>query len=252
MSRVLVCDSSYEGIMSALYVAFENYKDVEHILPQKSYTPDFFSVYEEVDNDAYHSEIFSGRICRQISPAVRSMVFKASLHFCADRGDIIFEFLKLGFEVGKEVSGCLYDSRVTDFMDLVRKVENEAALFKGFVRFSELSGKVLYSKIEPKCDVLVMISAHFEKRFPGENFIIYDAVRDYSVVHPAGKKSFLMYGGDPATDSKSPAFKDGYENLWRTFFKAVTIEERRNIRCQNSNIPKWYRKNMPEFIEKIN
>ena len=40
---------------------------------------------------------------------------------------------------------------------------------------------------------------------------------------------------------------DDYEELWKVFFDAIAIEERRNEKCQMSHVPKWYRKHMNEF-----
>ena len=40
---------------------------------------------------------------------------------------------------------------------------------------------------------------------------------------------------------------DDYEELWKVFFDAIAIEERRNEKCQMNHVPKWYRKHMNEF-----
>ena len=41
--------------------------------------------------------------------------------------------------------------------------------------------------------------------------------------------------------------EDAYEQLWRAYFRTMAITERRNEDCQNTLLPKWYRKNMLEF-----
>ena len=38
-----------------------------------------------------------------------------------------------------------------------------------------------------------------------------------------------------------------YRRLWKTFFDTIAIRERRNPRCQRSNMPLRYRSTMTEF-----
>ena len=40
--------------------------------------------------------------------------------------------------------------------------------------------------------------------------------------------------------------EDEYEKMWKTFIKAVTIKERKNLRCQRNFMPKKYWKNLLE------
>ena len=37
--------------------------------------------------------------------------------------------------------------------------------------------------------------------------------------------------------------------LWKSFFHAIGIEQRRNPKCQRTMMPLWYRRNMTEFRE---
>lgn len=48
-------------------------------------------------------------------------------------------------------------------MELSRKTSNEAHSFIEFIRFEEIKGNVLYSRIEPKCDVLSQVYASFSE-----------------------------------------------------------------------------------------
>ena len=86
------------------------------------------------------------------------------MHFDNDKGNEIFEFLKLGYAVGARVTKMLTNPHVLRVTELSRKAVNEAHLFKGFVRFDELKGGVLYSRIQPKCYVVPLIINHFQDR----------------------------------------------------------------------------------------
>ena len=40
----------------------------------------------------------------------------------------------------------------------------------------------------------------------------------------------------------------GWRELWRRYFKTLTIEERYNPKCQSTHLPKRYRHVMTEFM----
>ncbi|MBD4434107.1 DUF4130 domain-containing protein, partial [Xanthomonas citri pv. citri] len=42
--------------------------------------------------------------------------------------------------------------------------------------------------------------------------------------------------------------EDDYTDMWRTFFSAVSVEQRENYRCQRSMFPLWSRKHATEFL----
>ena len=69
------------------------------------------------------------------------------MHYEEDRGDAVFGFLKVGYNVGSKVTKMLGNEYVMRVMELSRKAVNEAHLYKGFIRFDELRGGVLFGKI---------------------------------------------------------------------------------------------------------
>ena len=147
--------------------------------------------------------------------------------------------------MGATVLEAMADPYVMQVIEMARKVDNESHLFCGFVRFTDV-GKFLYSEIEPKCHVLPQVLEHFEDRYPNEHYVIYDKKRHVSLVHPAFCQSFFVYGEEWNVDVSQ--HQDNFEELWKAYFAHIEIKERHNPRCQNNLIPKWYRKNMVEFL----
>ena len=45
------------------------------------------------------------------------------------------------------------------------------------------------------------------------------------------------------------AKSDGYRDLWKTFYQAIAIEERKNPKLQRNMMPLRYREYMTEFLE---
>ena len=249
MNLTLICQDSFQGIMTAIYdgwiMADKGYNISIH--PGDNYEPTFFSEYAHIDNNEKKAEKVAASIKVKVSMEAYMMVFRACMHYDQDKADAIYHFLKIAYKVGPSVTKMYGNPAVMRIVELSRKVSNETHLFKEFIRFNELKGGVLYSKIEPKCDVLLLLSSHFEGRFPLENWIIYDAKRKKSVVHQRSQQCIQIEGQDVDKMVQDMTVNDEYEDLWKIFFDTIGIEYRYNPKCQTNHLPKWYRENMTEF-----
>ena len=77
-------------------------------------------------------------------------------------------------------------------MNLAEVWGAEAHSLKGFVRFKELSGGILYSEIAPKSQVLTCLAPHFADRLSTENWMICDKTHEEYAVHEAGNVGCLF------------------------------------------------------------
>ena len=250
---ILQCENSLEGILTAIYDAFveknkrKTYEDgLISIEIGDNQTMSLFARQIEVQTDLDKAQKTLLSIQKKISYLAYKRVVSALCHFDSDRGNVVFGFLVKGFPMGARVMEAMADPYVMRLIELSRKVDNESHLFCGFVRFTDV-GKFLYSEIEPKCHVLPQIMEHFADRYANESYVIYDKIRKVALVHPAFCESFFLYGDEWNVDKA--AYSDRFEELWSSYFEHIAIKERYNPRCQNNLIPKWYRKNMVEFID---
>ena len=250
-SLILQCEDSVEGILTAIYDAFveknkmSEFQNGDIVIAIGEYSEGYlFARKIEVAMDLDKAQKTLQSIQRKISYFAYKRVLSALCHFDADRGNAVLGFLIKGFPMGARVLEALADSYVMRVLELARKVDNEAHLFNGFVRFHDI-GKFLYSEIDPKCHVLPQILEHFEERYPNENYVIYDTKRCIALVHPAFCQSFFVYGDE--WNINLAEHKDHFEELWKAYFTHMEIKERHNPKCQQNLLPKWYRKNMIEF-----
>lgn len=253
MDITLLCEDTFDGMMSAVYDGWVkmNKGHTIHIRPGEVYEYSFLTEYVRVETNLEKVKKVADSIRKKISPDAYMMVYRTCMHYEEDRVDIVVDFLKLGYKVGAKVTKDFGNPVVMKLVEYSRKVGNETHLFKGFVRFKEVQGNILLSRISPKCDVLPMISHHFSNRYPLENWIIYDDTRKKALVHGKGMKCILLSGNDVEEKVKKLNASDTYEDLWKVFFDTIGIKERENSRCQKTNLPKWYREHMTEFTENV-
>lgn len=262
MDRItLICGDGFDDIMTAVYDAWGFMKKgySVSIWAGENCEYSLFSGYVTVEADIGKSLKVSQSIRRKISEQAFLWVYRAAMHFDHDRANAILGFLKAGYKMGSGVTDCLDNIYVMRIMELNRKVTNEAHRFRGFVRFSEVYRGLLYSEIRPKCDVITLIAPHFDNRFPMENWIIYDKSRRKAAVHKSGDTWVIVsdyefcvaeFKNSGIIDSSTKRYNDNFEELWKVFFKAISIESRANPNCQQNLVPLWYRENMLEFGDK--
>ena len=141
---------------------------------------------------------------------------------------------------------------VSEVLRISSYVMHEAHKMKGFLRFKELEKNILYAEMEPTNDILFLISCHFTKRLKNEFWIIKDNRRKILSIYD--KKHFIIVKDEEFQLSiirESNNEKD-IEALWKTFYKTISIKERKNDRCRRNFMPKKYWKYITEVKEELN
>lgn len=143
----------------------------------------------------------------------------------------------------------LADHWVHRAFSLSRTAEREIQHLKGFVRFEELENGVLYARIAPQSNALTFLMPHFADRLPVENFVLYDAERNFFGVHPAGKQWYLLQGGK--TGENAALLRSEEEKVYRELFcgfcRTIEIKERHNLQLQRNLLPLRFREYMVEM-----
>lgn len=254
------CDNSIDGILTALFDAFTCKKaltketpwdklpaDIITIQPGEGGNYSLFSTWIDVETDADKAALTMQTIQKRLGMRVYDAVFHTLCHYDDGRANLLFHFLIKAFQTGPRIIDMLADPHVMSIFEYDRKVSNEAHFFIELMRFTAIPG-ALYGRISPKCTVLPFICDHFVDRYYHENFIIYDETHQIAAVHKAGASDFFLTD-DPTMDVDMERFKeqDPFTSLWGVFFDSVAIKQRDNERCQNTLLPKWYRKHLDEF-----
>ena len=95
-------------------------------------------------------------------------------------------------------------------------------------------------------DVLPLLCGHFCSRLPDEDFLIFDAAHGTALLRQSGHVQYLaMEHYEPARDVDEL----NWQALWKRFFHALTIEERRNAKAQMNHAPKRFWGDMVEMRE---
>ena len=153
----------------------------------------------------------------------------------------------------KAAPGHLFDNLADDDVNkafkLAKNASREYHHLLGFLRFQELENGILYSRVGPKNNILTFLMPHFADRLPIENFMVYDAVRNFFAIHPAGKQWYLVTGAEVNLPSDLALSEQEleYRALFQHFCRSITIKERTNWELQRNMLPLRFREYMIEF-----
>lgn len=252
----LICEDSLEGIFTGIYDAYLMKKPHEqiHICVREEDNYRLFAVYEKHEPEEQKAVKVARTIGREFGSEAYMSICRALASPEADKGEAVYKTVVTGLKMRnkKEVMGNLADPYVHRVFELARFTANEAHYHVEFLRFRELENGILYAEIGPKNNIITFIMPHFADRFPLENFVIYDEMRNIHALHPAGKDWYLVCG-DEGEEQAERQYSEGerkYSELFCHFFHTIAIKERRNHPLQTNMLPLRYRKYMTEFLQK--
>ena len=244
---VFLVEKSLTGICSALVYAFTERVTPDGVFPHGTITRNFTDRYIEIENDNEKAH----RVLRALTKYGEENIsehIKICLLSCeATAVKTAFDYARFTLSERRDVSSFLADNRVSDFYYTIKKVISENHRLKGFIRFKETASGILYAPYSPDNDITELLCPHFVKRLSNVPFIIHDVKRKKAGVSD-GKRFKIMA---TETDALLNLSKDerSWENLWKNYYKAVNIKERRNKKQQDNLMPVRYRKFLPETYE---
>lgn len=157
----------------------------------------------------------------------------------------LYRYLALGRRLGLRLDAHLTDPAILSVHRAADLTRRETHRLKGFVRFRELDGGLLYAPLEPDHAILPFLAPHFAARLPRESWLIHDLRRGTGVMGQQGRWSIgdIHQEATPHLSDEEPLVRE----LWKRFFSTVAIPERRNPRLQRQFMPKKYWRHLVEM-----
>lgn len=234
-------DGSFQGFLCCVFESFSQKEIPVAVLPPAEGQTSLFPQRDIPTRPDLARRVAAG--LERLGPSVRERVTTGFLADEPGKELTLLRFARLCFERGPSAARMMGDADVAAAFALERAVNNEGCKYIEFLRF-EQRGTMLGTIIHPRHNVLPLLRGHFCSRLPDEDFMIFDATHGVALLRRSGKVCYMqMKQYTPAPD---PAEED-WQALWKRFFHALTIEERRNPACQQNHVPKRYWQDMCEM-----
>lgn len=253
---VLVCEDSIEGILTAIYRAYEwKLQPARTRIQIGEADLCLFASYREVEADMALAEKVASTVQRRFGGAAWEEISHALASRDTGKGQAVYRTIAAG--LSGQIRGPLMEGLANDdirkVFELSRHVHHEAHRMKQFLRFSEVEGNILYAHIEPCEDVTALVMPHFADRFPLENFVIADMGREIAGIHASGKDWFLIRMDSRIREQMEALGKQKTDQeremveLFRRLCHTIGIRERKDAKLQQQFLPLKYRAFMTEF-----
>ena len=236
-------DGSFAGFLTCVFTAYANKEEPACFLGPEE---DQAALWPQrtVDTDQQKARRVYRSLDKKLGPTGRDLFVRGFLTCLKEKELWLWRFVRMGYDRGPGFVRDLTDPTVDTVRRAVQHLNSEAHQYKGFVRFSELSG-ILVGEIEPKNRVLPLLRPQFRGRYPGEMLVLLDRTHREALFSRAEGWAILpvedFQAGDPDQEELA------YRKLWRGFYDAIAIEGRYNPKCRMTHMPKRYWAMMTEF-----
>ena len=236
-------DGTFAGFLSCI---FDSYRYREEPILFSTPEETQYSLYpvREVSTSQEHARRVYRSLENRLSIETRRLVSLGFLTCLPHRERHLYQFIRLGYEVGPSAAFRLSDPRVSVLRDAVVHLNGEVQLFKGFVRFSQYSG-LLAGEIAPKNRVLPLLRPHFCTRFSEETFLLYDKTHREALFYTPNRWAIAPI--EELTLGRPEEEELSYRQLWRRFYDTIAIQSRYNPKLRMTHMPKRYWQTMTEF-----
>ncbi|MCE4563414.1 TIGR03915 family putative DNA repair protein [Maribellus sp. CM-23] len=251
--KIYTYDNSFEGLLTAVFECYSRKDFPVDICARNTQSRYLFLENVDIHTDPQKAERVWKGVQAKMSGANKQLLFYA---FLSEEQGIemkIYRFLRRLFSGYMNLETDYGDSDVMSLTQSSQKVKKEAMRIMQFVRFQRTKDGMFFCGIEPKFDVLPLVVTHYQKRFADQRWLIYDLQRNYGVYYDKNevkeveisKKQFNAFNGQ-VKQALLDEGEDFYQKLWRSYFKHINIEERKNLRLQLQHMPRRFWKYLPE------
>ncbi|RAV98461.1 TIGR03915 family putative DNA repair protein [Pseudochryseolinea flava] len=241
----LLYDGSFNGLLTAIFIAFE-YKMYDCSIDTKErYQATMFDSPETVMTDKLKAQRVWEGLCKKVSNHARREFYYAFLSGLPGIEDTLLAYVRYAFQNNSTIEKNFANSVVNMVSQTAHSVHREKHRMEAFVRFIRLQDDLYCAFISPDFNVLPLVASHFQDRYADQHWLIYDRDRDYGIHHDPQTRlvSDVIIEKSTADTSLSTTVHEeevAYQTLWRSYFDHVNIQERRNIKLHLRHVPKRY------------
>lgn len=254
---VYIFDSSYEGLLTAVFTAFEH-KNFDARLATKNCVIDLFDNQSEIISDSIKAQRVLKGLEKKLKTNQIVDFYRAFLSEDIIAWRAIFNLIIRIFQKDESILENYGDNDVLYLSQTLRKVSRERHRMKAFVRFQKDENGMYLAVVEPDFNVLPLIVPFFKNRYTDQPWLIYDLKRNYGIYYDLKTvtevsltkdetKAIKTLKNNVSLDEKD----ESYQHLWKSYFQSTNIPARKNMKLHLRHVPKRYWKYLPEKNDSV-
>ena len=247
-----IYDKTFDGLLTCVFDAFNRKEFPERIVDEYVQLPLFTESFKVVTDETKADRVLRA-LRKKISKSALDMLFIDFLSELEDVEMYLFRYIhkSLTSEVSIEMN--FADSDVLELSKIYKKVTREEERMRQFVRFQKTIDGMFFAVMNPEYNVLPLSARFFQNRFADQSWIIYDVRRKYGLYYDLKTVETVQFERLEAsietgklTSEKLDEYEAAFQDLWKDYLKAITIQERKNLKLQRQHMPKRFWKYLTE------
>ena len=248
-------DGTMDGVLTAVFDAFALKEQPEQLLAEGDPLPLFCDRLYQVNTDEEKAQRVWKGLEKRLTHEALKMISVSWLSEQRELNTPLFLYICKVFKQG-DISRNFADQDVLAVTNIARRVLHEQLRMKQFIRFQKAKDGTYLAVVSPDHNVVPIIIYHFQDRFNDQPWLIYDAKRHYGFYYDGKATIRVTFEDESAVpfdlsngklDAELLSENDQlFQDLWRTYFKAICIKERMNPRKQLQDMPRRYWRYMTE------
>lgn len=245
-------DKTFEGLLTAVFDAYNRKTFPDKLLGNDEIEPLFvdecFTVItqEEKSSRVFHS------LKKKMMSVTFNMLSYVWLSEVEKSDELLFRYIRKTFDSKESIELNFADDDVLQLRNLAKKVNTEKHRLIEFVRFQKAADDIFFAPVSPDHNCLPLVISHFTDRFADQKWIIYDTKRNYGyfydlkTVTEMTLDSTHLFPEGKLDEELMAKDEKLFQELWKGYFKSMTIKERINPKLQRQLLPKRYWKYLTE------
>jgi probable DNA metabolism protein len=236
-------DKTFEGLLTAVFDAYSRKLFPDRLLSESDIEPLFTQECHAVVSSEEKSQRVWKALCKKLPDRGDNMLIYVWLSEIEGTDELLFRYICKSFDHKHSIAFNFGDDDVLELHRIARKVGHEALYIKQFLRFQKAADDIFFAPIRPIYNALPLAINHFTDRFADQQWVIYDLRRKYGYyydLHTTREITFTDTDDalrEKLDESLMAADEKLFQDLWKGYFKALTIKERINPRLQRQHMP---------------
>ncbi|GHT54153.1 DNA metabolism protein [Bacteroidia bacterium] len=247
-----IYDHTFDGLLTCVFDAFNRKEFPEKIAGEEVQLPMFTESFRVITDEAKADRVLAA-LRKKISKSAADMLFIDFLSELEGVEMILFRYIQkaLTTETGIEMN--FADPDVLELSKIYKKVIREEERMRQFVRFQKTADGMFFAVMDPVHNVLPLSARFFQNRFADQPWIVYDVRRKYGLYYDLKTVETVHFDHldisletGKLTAGKLDDYEAAFQDLWKDYLKAITIQERKNLKLQRQHMPKRFWKYLTE------
>ncbi|WP_165021875.1 TIGR03915 family putative DNA repair protein [Dysgonomonas sp. ZJ279] len=251
---VFFYDKTFEGLLTAVFDAYSRKIFPDKLLVEGDVAPMFMEESYTVMTQSDKASRVWKALHEKLSKSACNMLSYVWLSELDGSDDLIFRYIRKAFDNKSSVSIEMNfgDNDILEVHQLAKKVDKEQHSLKQFIRFQKAADDIYFAPIVPLYNALPLAIDHFTDRFSDQKWVIYDLKRKYGYYYDLKTTVEITLTDDDhilsgkLDESLMAEDEKLFQDLWKGYFKAMTIKERINLKLQRQHMPKRFWKYLTE------